>query len=174
MPLPAGKLRIGFQVANSTELSAYRDPAKLGNEIRKRFPGFPRTDLTIHEGHYYKLARQLAHKFVTPGAAVVGDAAHTVHPTGGQGMNMGFVDAEHLAAALEKARADPAAAERHLAAYHYERRKQVLSIQRRTHLLGVIGEWAPNWITITTMALSAFNKAGPMKRRFGELFMNVE
>jgi 2-octaprenylphenol hydroxylase len=42
-------------------------------------------------------------RYAAPRAALVGDAAHTVHPLAGQGMNLGLLDADCVAAVLEDA-----------------------------------------------------------------------
>jgi 2-octaprenyl-6-methoxyphenol hydroxylase len=48
----------------------------------------------------YPLSLTVAHQFVAPHLALVGDAAHGVHPIAGQGLNLGLRDVAALAEVL--------------------------------------------------------------------------
>ncbi len=53
----------------------------------------------------FPLHLQHARRYVQPGLALIGDAAHVVHPLAGQGVNLGLLDAASLAQVLLDANA---------------------------------------------------------------------
>lgn len=53
----------------------------------------------------YPLALWHAREYVRPRLALVGDAAHTIHPLAGQGVNLGFLDSAALAEVLAESTA---------------------------------------------------------------------
>lgn len=76
----------------------------------------------------FPLKRRRAEEWVRPGLVLIGDAAHTVHPLAGQGINLGFRDARRLAAALQDNQRAPGDFGR-LQAYAMHRDEDVRSVQ---------------------------------------------
>ncbi len=55
------------------------------------------------ERQVYPLRQRHAKTYVKPGIALMGDAAHTIHPLAGQGVNLGFQDVVALTQVLQQA-----------------------------------------------------------------------
>lgn len=85
----------------------------------------------------YPLGALLAHRYTDTRLALVGDAAHGIHPIAGQGLNLGFRDAGALGArivAAFRAGRDVGGAEV-LAGYQRARRPANLAMLAATDLL---------------------------------------
>jgi 2-octaprenyl-6-methoxyphenol hydroxylase len=72
----------------------------------------------------YPLSAMIAHRYVAIRLALVGDAAHGIHPIAGQGLNLGFRDGIALAALIDRAvqTGEDVGSERVLMAYQRLRR----------------------------------------------------
>lgn len=81
----------------------------------------------------FPLQLQRVARFVRPRLALVGDAAHNVHPLAGQGVNLGFRDARELAAVLSERGAQNDCGDYYLLRrYERARREDVLALQMTT------------------------------------------
>jgi 2-octaprenyl-6-methoxyphenol hydroxylase len=84
----------------------------------------------------FPLQRVLARHWVQPGLALIGDAAHAIHPLAGQGVNLGFADAQCLADRLARRGSLSAIGDLAvLRSYERRRRENVLAMAELTDKL---------------------------------------
>ncbi|MEH6575585.1 MAG: FAD-dependent monooxygenase [Amphritea sp.] len=72
---------------------------QLENAVEGRLGAFQWSDRRF----VFPLRQRHAMQYVKPGFAAIGDAAHTIHPLAGQGVNLGLMDAAALAEVIIKA-----------------------------------------------------------------------
>jgi 2-octaprenylphenol hydroxylase len=80
-------------------LTALEDDA-FCRELEQAFEGRLGPVLAVDPRVCVPLRQRHAKRYVAEGLALIGDAAHTIHPLAGQGVNLGFLDAAVLAEVL--------------------------------------------------------------------------
>lgn len=96
---PAGNHRVVLTVRRE---EARQWMALSEDELRERLVQrhAPLSELKINKrggSHVYRIKRQHAARYSGPRAALTGDALHTIHPVGGQGLNLAIQDSAKLA-----------------------------------------------------------------------------
>jgi len=98
LPLPGNRSSLVWTEATETarRLLALSDEEFLA-ELRARFGHHRGAVSLIGPRHGYPLSLFIAERFTGPRLALLGDAAHIVHPIAGLGLNLGLRDAAALA-----------------------------------------------------------------------------
>merc|ERR1719215_523067 len=92
---------------------------------------FPPIVTAVDSKRYsFELKLQHAKRYVGPRVALIGDAAHSIHPMAGQGLNLGIADAESLTNYLKSASESGSdlGSSRFLELYESERQRAVLTM----------------------------------------------
>ncbi|WP_114416768.1 UbiH/UbiF/VisC/COQ6 family ubiquinone biosynthesis hydroxylase [Marinospirillum perlucidum] len=72
------------------------DEDSFNQRLTQAFEGRLGQVLESQERGVFPLRQRHAVDYVKPGLALMGDAAHTIHPLAGQGVNLGFLDVQAL------------------------------------------------------------------------------
>ncbi len=117
----------------------------------------------------YPLGALHAHRYIATRLALVGDAAHGIHPIAGQGLNLGFRDVAALAALVAEAVAagrDPGEAAL-LRRYQARRRPDNLLMLAATDGLDrLFSSDNPALRVARDVGIAAVDRLGPLKRAF--------
>ena len=137
-PMPTGRCRLYAQVApDEFRGRATRDLTGWCDQLFAQVPALRelREPVLASMANRQLLAvfRLRAQQLTVPGLALVGEAAHAVHPMAAQGINSSLGDAEVLAAAIADAGTDAAGLDRALGVYAAARQPRLDHIATVSH-----------------------------------------
>lgn len=170
LPLADGRSSIVWSVpeAEATRLLALNDDAfcaELGAALDFRLGGVTATTPRAS----FPLRMRLAERYLAPRFALIGDAAHAVHPLAGQGVNLGLRDVEELRSVLVEARDAKRDFASESVLRRYERRRRSdnsLSANAFDAIQRVFGSDSMPVAALRGAGLSVVDKVAPLKRAF--------
>jgi 2-polyprenyl-6-methoxyphenol hydroxylase-like FAD-dependent oxidoreductase len=111
------------------------------------------------------LRRTKVERLIAPRVALIGDAAHVVHPLAGQGVNLGFRDARELAAVLrDRAPASDCGAVPLLRRFERARSEDILSMMLTTDALQkLFNTDLPALAAVRNWGLRLTGRLGPVR-----------
>lgn len=115
----------------------------------------------------FPLRQRHARQYYDRGVVVVGDAAHTIHPLAGQGVNLGFKDAEVLAEELVRAINKGLSPGADSVLARYQRRRQADNLATMAAMEGfkrLFGSDQPLVRLLRNEGMRLFDKVMPVKQ----------
>lgn len=130
----------------------------------------------VSQRHAFPLRQRHAKSYVRPGLALLGDAAHTIHPLAGQGANLGYGDVRALLDELGAAKQRGLPADDHLLLARYQRRRKAENLAMMAGMEGfkrlfARDEPALRWLRNTGMRW--FDREGLIKSRIAARAMGL-
>ncbi len=163
LPLPGNHLSMVWstQAAHADELLAL-DAVALAAKVQAAGHDRLGTLKLLTPAAAFPLRLIRVESAVAPGVALIGDAAHGVHPLAGQGVNLGFGDAEALVDVLAQHRRTRLGDMRVLQTYARQRAEPVQRMQALTHgLHHLFADSRAAWLRNAGMTI--VNQLPPLK-----------
>lgn len=122
--------------------------------------------LSVDKRFAFPLRQRHAKAYVRPCFAAIGDAAHTIHPLAGQGVNLGLMDAAQLVDTLTEAleRGESIGSERVLKRFQRERRSDNLQMSAAMEgFKRLFDDQQPALALLRNMGMNLLDKLSPLK-----------
>ena len=133
--------------------------------------------LAVSPRFAFPLRQRHAKDYIADGLALVGDAAHTIHPLAGQGANLGYGDVRALLEELERARELGLAPDDASVLARYQRRRKGENLAMMAAMEGfkqlfARDELPVRWLRNTGMRW--LNQLAPLKNRIAAEAMGID
>ncbi len=170
LPLPGERVSLVWSAPEPLADVLLREPPERICERLQQLPGQTLGRLTMlapAAPRAFPLRLIRSASLVAHRVALIGDAAHVVHPLAGQGMNLGFADIDALLAALDgREHAADCGDVRTLARYARSRKEEVLLMQVATDgLQRLFSSELEPVRAIRNLGIAAVDKLPFLKRR---------
>ena len=170
LPLPGNRSSIVWSEprAGAEAIKALPDDEFLA-VLRPRFGDFLGRIALTGERFGYPLSLSLADRYVAERLALIGDAAHGVHPVAGQGLNLGLRDVAALAEVLAEAgrRGEDIGAPAVLARYESWRRPDATALALGMDAVNALFSNAnPLLSAARGLGMGAISRIPPLRRAF--------
>jgi 2-octaprenylphenol hydroxylase len=145
---------------------------ELGQAIEYRLGGITAVSRRIA----VPLRQRHAKDYVRPGVALIGDAAHSIHPLAGQGANLGYSDVRVLLDELNAAFSKGLAPDDSLLLARYQRRRKGENLAMMAAMDGfkaLFGQDDPGLRWLRNAGMRWLNGAGPLKQRIAAQAMGL-
>ena len=166
LPLPGRLVSMVWSTpeAHARELLAM-PPEWLSAEVQRTSAAALGALRVVTPAAAFPLKRQHVERLVEPRVALIGDAAHNIHPLAGQGVNLGLRDSRELAAVLtargpQRDCGDYALLRR----YERARREDIAALELTTDGLEKLFDSPAVWMaSLRNFGLSLVDAQGPLK-----------
>ena len=178
LPLEDGRVSVVWSTTPAQAKAALgADDAATGRMLSKASDYvLGNLDVAGPKGTFPLCARHAEH-YVLPNLALIGDAAHAIHPLAGQGANLGLQDAAELVKQVEAALAAGLHPGDRPVLRRYERARKGANATMLHFMTGLNRLFATDSGLIhglKTAGMRAFNRSGPIRERAVKVALGVD
>ena len=178
LPLADGRISVVWSTTPAAAREAMdASDEELGNRLTDASDGVLGKLTVAGPKGAFPLCAQHAESYVLPGVALIGDAAHAIHPLAGQGANLGLQDSAELARVIDAALDDGLHPGDRPVLRRYERARKGANSTMLHFMTGLNRLFTTDSTVLGEIRLAGmrlFNRSGPVRERAVKVALGVK